>query len=141
MHDAGINNAEATFADPMDINMKAFADPMDKYMKVLLTSDPVVQGRGRVMLHFSEKIPSYVGSVLPQNGQLILDVRSIMHDAGINNAEATFADPMDIYMKALVTSDPVVRGRGALCCTSERIRPLFFGSILSKNCQLILDVR
>ena len=53
-----------------------------------------------------------VGSILSKSGQLILDVRSITNDAVTDNAEATFTEPMVSYMKALVTRDPVVRGRG-----------------------------
>ena len=44
-------------------------------------------------------------------GQLILDVRSISHDAGTDNDSATFADPKVTYIKVLVTSDQLFRGR------------------------------
>ena len=43
---------------------------------------------------------------------MIIVVRSITHDVGNDNAEAKFTDPMDTCLKALVTSDPVLRGRG-----------------------------
>ena len=35
-----------------------------------------------------------------------------MRDAGTDNAVATFTDPIVTYMKALLTCDPVSRGRG-----------------------------
>jgi len=56
--------------------------------------------------------PSILVSILSNSGQLILDVRSITHDAGTDNAETTSTDPKGTYIKALLTSDPVVRGRG-----------------------------
>ena len=54
-------------------------------------------------------------------GQLIFDERPITHDAVTENAEATFTDPIITYLKALVTSDPVFRGRG-------HVQPHFFAN-------------
>ena len=49
---------------------------------------------------------------MSKSDKLVLDVRSITHDAGTDNAKATLTDPTETYMKALVTSDPVYRSRG-----------------------------
>ena len=52
------------------------------------------------------------GPILSKSGQLILDAMLITHDGGTDNAEATFTDPRDTYVKELVTSDPVFRCSG-----------------------------
>ena len=69
------------------------------------------QGARSVAL-LSESEPLSIGSILSKIGQLILDVRSITHDAVTDNADATFTDQMGTYKKALVISDLVFRGRG-----------------------------
>ena len=48
---------------------------------------------------------------------------------------------MGTYLKALRTSGPVSMAGGAFSGTSQRIRPLILGSIMSKSCQLNLGVR
>ena len=49
---------------------------------------------------------------MSKSDKLVLDVRSITHDAGTDNNKAMFTDPMETNIKALVTSDPVFRSRG-----------------------------
>ena len=51
---------------------------------------------------------------MSKSGQLIHDVRLFIRDAGTDNAKAAFTGPMGTYMKALVTADLVVQGRGCV---------------------------
>ena len=61
----------------------------------------------------SKKIrPSIFGSNKSKSGRLILDVRSIVHDSGTDNAAATFTGPKVIFIKALMTVDSVFGGVG-----------------------------
>ena len=66
-------------------------------------------GRWRVQPQFSANPITDCGSISPK--MVIPDVSSTTHDAGTDNAEATFTDPMDTYINTLVTSDEVVHGR------------------------------
>ena len=100
-HDAGPDKAQATSIDPMYT-----------YRKALLTCEPVFHLRGRVHFHLSANPTMDFGIEISKSGQLILDVWSTTHDAGTDNAQATFIDPMYIFIKALVTSDPVFHRRG-----------------------------
>ena len=96
--------------------LKKSTDPMSTTVMALVTSDPVIQWFvvGGTFSHTSQRIrPLIFGSILSKSGQLILvDVRSIAHDAVTDISEATDIDLMFTLMTALVTNDSVSRGRG-----------------------------
>ena len=100
-HDAVTDNTE-----------DKLTDPMVTYMKSLEISYPVFRGRGHVQSHFSANPTIDFGSIMSKSGQLILDERSITHDAVTDNAEDMFTDPMVTYMNVMGISYPVFQGRG-----------------------------
>ena len=101
MHNTVTDNDPATFIDPMGI-----------YGKVLVTTDPVVCGRGDVQSQFSANPTFDFWLILAKIGQLILDMSSVTHHAATDNSAAKFTDPVGIYGKVQVITGSVVRGMG-----------------------------
>ena len=80
-------------------------------MKALETIDAVVRSRWYVQSYFSAN-PTIDSMIkFAQKWSFDSCVRLITHFTGTKNAEATFTDPRDTYMKALRTIDAVVRSR------------------------------